>query len=128
MEGKIEEALGVTASIERWEENFDITHGCVKPPQSFIGCPKLLTADMIENIQETLHEDPTLLDEIKEWVTLYHDQPILTLALLSHINGLWTQLYNYTQHYLYDVSLSHETEKKFMPIQVRQVWIKQTTS
>ena len=79
--------FGVTASIERWEENYDITHGCVKPPRSFIGRPKLLTADMIENIQELLREDPTLLDEVKEWVALYHDHSISNSALLSHING-----------------------------------------
>ena len=29
-------------------------------------------------------EDPSLLDEIKEWLALYHDQPISTTAL--HLN------------------------------------------
>ena len=65
----IAEALGVPAprSIRRWEDY--TTHGCVKPSQSIIGRPKLLTPDTIENIQELLREDPTfLLDEIKEWL------------------------------------------------------------
>ena len=68
----IAEALGVPAprSIRRWEEDYT-THGCVKPSQSIIGHPKLLTPDTIENIQELLREDPTLLlDEIKEWLVL----------------------------------------------------------
>ena len=35
---------------------------------------RLLTADTIENIQKLLHKDPILLlDEIKEWLALYHD-------------------------------------------------------
>ena len=55
------------AGAEEWEDY--TTHGCVKPSQSIIGRPKLLTPDTIENIQELLREDPTfLLDEIKEWL------------------------------------------------------------
>ena len=54
----IAEAFGVSArSIERWEENYTI-RGCVNPPtsRSIKGHPKLLTADMIDDIQ-------TLLDQ-----------------------------------------------------------------
>ena len=37
---------------------------------------------MIDDIQLLLCEDPTLLlDEIREWLTLYHNQPISTMAL-----------------------------------------------
>ena len=32
---------------------------------------------MIDGIQRLLHEDPSLLlGEIREWLALYHDQPI----------------------------------------------------
>ena len=67
----IEEALCVfVRSIEQWEENC-ITHGCVKPPRSIIGRPKLLTADTIEKIQKLLRKDPILLlDKNKEWLAL----------------------------------------------------------
>ena len=67
----IEEALGVSVrSIEQWEENY-IAHGCVKPPRSIIGRPKLLTADTIEKIQKLLRKDPILLlDKNKEWLAL----------------------------------------------------------
>ena len=50
------------------------------------GRPKRLMANMIGDIQQLPHDDPTLLDEIREWLALYHDQPISTKAL--HTN-LW---------------------------------------
>ena len=66
------------------EENYTI-HGCVKPFKPNRGCPRLLTGDMIDDIQRLLCKDPSLLlDEIKEWLTFYHDQPISTTAL--HLN------------------------------------------
>ena len=81
----IAEALGVSArSIERWEENY-ITHGWANPPRSFMRHPKLLTADTIENIQEFAR---ILLDVIKEWLALYHDQPISTTALYMNLQDL----------------------------------------
>ena len=74
-------------SIERWEENYAI-HSCVKLFKPNRGRPRLLTGDMIDDIQviqRLLCEDPSLLlDEIKEWLALHHDQPISTTAL--HLN------------------------------------------
>ena len=85
---KIAEALGMPArSIGRLEENYTL-HGCVKPLKSIKGCPRLLTGDMIDDIQLLLCEDPTLLDEIKEWLALYHDQPISTAALHTNLRDL----------------------------------------
>ena len=86
---RIAEALGVSArSIGRWEENYAL-HGCVKPLKSIKGCPRLLTGDMIDDIQLLLREDPTLLlDEIREWLALYHNQPISTAALHMTLRGL----------------------------------------
>ena len=73
---RVAHALGVSMqSIEWWEENYAV-HGCVKPFKPTRGRPRLLTGDMIDDIQQLLREDPSLLlDEIKEWLTLYHDQP-----------------------------------------------------
>ena len=39
---------------------------CVKPFKSIKGCHRLLTGDMIDDIQLLLRKDPTLLDEIRE--------------------------------------------------------------
>lgn len=95
---RIVDALGVSAkSIGRWEENYAI-HGCVTPSKPIKGRPKLLTANMIDDIQQLLREDPTLLlDEIGEWLALYHDQPISTTAL--HMN-------------LQDLALTHKRLKR----------------
>ena len=91
---RIAEALGVSARIiGRWEENYTL-HGCVKPLK---GRPMLLTRDTINDIQLLLREDPTLLDEIREWPALYHDQPISTRAL--HMN-------------LQDLALTHKRLKR----------------
>ena len=81
--------LGVSVkSTEQWEENY-ATHGLVKPPRLISGHPKLLTPDMIDNIQMLLYEDPTLLlGEINEWLTLYHNQPISTMALYMTLQDL----------------------------------------
>ena len=94
---RVAHALGVSMqSIERWEENYAV-HGCVKPFKPTRGCPRLLTGDMIDDIQRLLREDPSLLDEIKEWLALDHDQPISTTAL--HLN-------------LRDLALTHKRLKR----------------
>ena len=81
--------LGVSVrSIEQWEESY-AARDCISPPQLSKGHPKLLMLDMIENMQILLQEDPTLLsDELKEWLTLYHDQPISTMALHMTLQDL----------------------------------------
>ena len=86
---RITDALGVSAkSIERWNENYEV-HGCVCPPKLIIGRPRLLSADMIDDIQQLLQEDPSLLlDEIGEWLALYHDQPISATALHDNLRDL----------------------------------------
>ena len=87
---EIAAALGVSRSIGRWEL-------CFTWLKSIKGRPKLLTGVMIDDIQQILREDPTLLlDEIGEWLALYHDQPISTTAL--HIN-------------LQDLALTHKRIK-----------------
>ena len=64
---QITAALGVSSkSIEHWEENYQV-HGCVSPPKLIMGRPRLLSANMIDDIQQLLQEDPSLLlDEIME--------------------------------------------------------------
>ena len=44
---------------------------------------------MIDDIQQLLQEDPSLLlDEIVEWLALYHDQPISTTTLHNNPRDL----------------------------------------
>ena len=83
---RITDALGVSSkSIECWEENYEV-HGCVSPPKLIMGRPTLLSADMIDDIQQLLQKDSSLLlDEIVEWLALYHDQPISTTALHDNL-------------------------------------------
>ena len=75
-------------SIRQWADNYD-THGCVNPPSVLSGCPCLLNSKAISDLQELICETPTLfLDEISEWLALYHDQPILTTALHDNLQEL----------------------------------------
>jgi transposase len=82
-------ALGVSQkSIWCWEENYDI-HGCVNPPTPLRGRPRLLTDRMTEELRVLITENPSLLlDEIGEWLVLYHDQPILTTTLHDNLKDL----------------------------------------
>ena len=74
--------------IECWEENYEV-HGCVSPPKLIMGYPRLLSADMIDDIQQLLQEDSSLLlDKIVEWLALYHNQPISTTALHNNLRDL----------------------------------------
>ena len=119
---RITDALGVLSkSIEHWEENYEV-HGCVSPPKLIMRCSRLLSANMIDDIQQLLQEDPSLLlDEIVEWLALYHDQPILTTALHDNLwdlsltckclkqaaakrdNAYWTKwIVNMTMNYMAD--------------------------
>ena len=86
---RITDALGMSSkSIEHWEENYEV-HWCVSPPKLIMGRPRLLSSDMIDDIQQLLQEDPSLLlDEIVEWLALYHDQPISTTTLHNNPQDL----------------------------------------
>ena len=58
-------ASGVSMqSIERWEVNYAV-HGCVKPFKPTRGRPRLLTGDMINDIQRLLREDPVFLTRLR---------------------------------------------------------------
>jgi transposase len=86
---RIAAALGVhSKSIERWEDNYE-NHGCVNPPTPLRGRHRLLSSDIAEELNELLIESPSLLlDEIGEWLAIYHDQPISTTALHDNLKDL----------------------------------------
>jgi len=90
------EALGVSKrSINRWVNNLE-HEGSVKAPLSFQGRLRILRADIIADLVNLVHQNPTLyLDEIAEWLALVHDQPIPRSTLqrtLSSMNLTYKQL------------------------------------
>jgi transposase len=86
---RVVEALGVSSrSVSRWEENYE-QHGSVSHPSVLRGRRRLLTRQMTEELDQLLTECPSLLvDEIGEWLALYHDQPIFTTALHGNLRDL----------------------------------------
>ena len=65
------------------------THGQVDPHSVNRGRRRLLTQDIIEDMQELLLETPNLyLDEIAEWLLFYHGLPISTAALHNNLRDL----------------------------------------
>lgn len=83
------EAMGVSAkSVERWENNY-YTEGCVNRTSSLRGRRRLLTGQMANDLQQLIDENATLLlDEIADWLGLYHDQPISISALDINLRKL----------------------------------------
>ena len=86
---QITAALGVhSKSIERWQHNYE-NHGTVNPPTPLRGRRRLLNPNVTEELHEMLTESPSLLlDEIGEWLAIYHDQPISTTALYDNLKDL----------------------------------------
>jgi transposase len=86
---EIVDALHVSSeSIGRWQDNYD-THGRVDPHSVLQGHRRLLNATAIEDLHDLIQESPSLfLDEIADWLALYHDQPISTTALHDNLRDL----------------------------------------
>ncbi|KAI0264583.1 hypothetical protein BGY98DRAFT_888945, partial [Russula aff. rugulosa BPL654] len=86
---QITAALGVhSKSIERWQHDYE-NHGTVNPPTPLRGRRRLLNPNVTEELHEMLTESPSLLlDEIGEWLAIYHDQPISTTALYDNLKDL----------------------------------------
>jgi len=60
----------------------------VDPPSVLRGRPRILNSEAID-LHELIRGTPTLfLDEIGEWLALYHDQPISTTALHDNLREL----------------------------------------
>ena len=86
---RIAEVLGISEkSFDRWLDNYEV-HGHVAPRSANRGRRRLLTQDVIEDMQELLFETPDLyLDEIADWLLLYHDLPISKTALHDNLRDL----------------------------------------
>jgi transposase len=83
------EAMGVSRrSINRWADNYE-DFGSVKPPAVITGRPRVLNPTAVEGLYDLLVESPELyLDEIAEYLALYHDLPISTTALHDNLTEL----------------------------------------
>src|SRR5882724_7802036 len=61
----------------------------VDPHSALHGRRRLLNATAIEELHDLIQESPSLfLDEIADWLALYHDQPISTTALHDNLRDL----------------------------------------
>ena len=69
------EALSVLKKgINRWANNLEYEES-VEAPLSFQGHLCILQAEVIADLVNLVHQNPTLyLDEIVEWLALVHDQ------------------------------------------------------
>jgi transposase len=86
---EIDEIAGVLAvsgkSITRWKDNYE-EYGDVAPPSCNRGCRRILNHEMLDDLQGLIAETPsTMLDELCEWLAIYHDQPIFTSALSQNL-------------------------------------------
>jgi transposase len=86
---EVADVLGVSSkSIECWAHHYE-THGCVDPPSALRGRPWIINAQVIDELHELIRETPSLfLDEIADWLALYHDMPISTTALHKNLHNL----------------------------------------
>jgi transposase len=86
---EVVEVLNVSAkSIGCWSDNLNV-HGCVDPPSVRRGRPQILTAAMTEDLPALIQESPFLfLDKLREWLAIYHNQPISTMALHNNLREL----------------------------------------
>ena len=82
-------ALGVsTKNIPRWHNNYNL-HSRVDPPSALRSRCRILTGDVIGELRKLMQESPELyLDEIGEWLPLYHNIQISMTALHDNLQDL----------------------------------------
>jgi len=82
-------ALGVsTKNIPRWHNNYNL-HSRVDPPSALRSRCRILTGDVIGELRKLMQESPKLyLDKIGEWLPLYHNIQISTMALHDNLQDL----------------------------------------
>jgi transposase len=87
--GQVIEAIGVSRrSINRWATNYE-AFGSVKSPTVIAGRPRVLNTTAVQGLHELLVESPQLyLDEMAEYLALYHDLPISTTTLHDNLTEL----------------------------------------
>jgi transposase len=111
------ETLGVCSkSITRWQHNFE-TSGRVDPPSELRGRPHLLSSDVIQSLVELLPDAPFVyLDEIQEWLALYHDSVISKTALHDNLQDL-----GFTRKVMHRITAERDEE-------ARQQWLQHVIS
>jgi transposase len=68
--------------------NYD-EFGRVDPPSMLRGRPRILTYGVTEDLRQLISQTPSVyLDEIAEWLAIYHGQPISITALGNNLRGL----------------------------------------
>ncbi|KIK91910.1 hypothetical protein PAXRUDRAFT_606692 [Paxillus rubicundulus Ve08.2h10] len=75
-----------------WEMD-EVTEALVDPPSVLRGRPRILNAAVLTDLRDLIHETPSLfLDEIGDWLAIYHDQPISTTALHDNLRDIGLRL------------------------------------
>lgn len=87
--GDIVDWLGVsTKSVTRWQNSYD-QHVRVDPLSGIHGRPRILSADVVNELQEILTRVPDLyLSEMADWLALHYNLAISTSALHKHLQDL----------------------------------------
>jgi len=114
---EIVDTLGVSSkSIGRWINNYE-QQGHVECPTIFQGRPRTLNTAAMADLQELIAESPSLfLNEIAEWLALYHDRPIYTSSLHRTLQDLGT-----TYKWLRKVAMERDDAE-------RAAWLDNVTS
>lgn len=70
----VTDVLGMSVkSIKHWHTNYEL-HGSITPQKTLPRCPRLLTT---EELCQLIEDDPILyLDELCDWLAIYHDVQI----------------------------------------------------
>jgi len=86
---KIADVLGMSSkSIGHRQDNYEM-HGCVDPPSFLRGRRRILSEDVVDDLQDLMQESPELyLDEVGIWLALYHEVQISTTALHDNLQEL----------------------------------------
>jgi transposase len=86
---EVADVLGVSSiSIQRWDHNYK-AHGRVDPLSALRGRPRIMNVQAIDGLRELIQETPLLfLEEIREWLALFHDIQISTTALHDNLREL----------------------------------------
>ena len=88
---EVADVLGVSSkSIECWDYNYE-TYRCINPPSesALQGRPRIINVQAADDLHELIRETPLLfLDEIGEWLALYHNISISTATIHNNLCDL----------------------------------------
>ena len=78
--------LGISKrSLSRWQANMDLYGSVIPPHNPLQGCPPALNTEQRNDLFNVIDQAPEMfLDEIQDWMALYHDTAI-SITLLHRV-------------------------------------------